>query len=254
MIIYLFTYNTKLIYCVVYTLKSTKMPKNKASPLEKWFSDDASIEIGVDEVGRGPMLGRVYSAAVILPKDDIFEHDLMKDSKRFHSEKKIKEAAEYIKKHAIAWGIGYIDEGIVDDINIRQATYRAMHMAIRECFHAFAHEDKHKDTISFHILVDGSGFKPYTVMQGEYGLVQIPHTSIIGGDDKYTSIAAASILAKVSRDEYIRELCKTDSTLDERYGLLKNKGYGTTAHMDGIKEYGISKYHRRSFGICRQYE
>ena len=228
------------------------MPKSKAVPLKKWFGDDASIEIGVDEVGRGPMLGRVYSAAVVLPKDDIFDHAAMKDSKRFSSEKKITEIAEYIKEHAIAWGIGYVDEGVVDEINIRQATFRAMHMAIRECRASFSEQDK--DTISFHLLVDGSDFKPFVVMKGEWGLMQIPHTTIVGGDNKYTSIAAASILAKVSRDEYIRELCKDDSTLDERYGILKNKGYGTATHMAGIKEHGISKYHRKSFGICKTFQ
>jgi len=227
------------------------MPKSKAVPLKKCLSDDASIEIGLDEVGRGPMLGRVYSAAVVLPKDDIFDHDAMKDSKRFSSEKKITEIAEYIKEHAIAWGVGYVDEDVIDEINIRQATFRAMHIAIRTCFQSFSEQDK--ETISFHLLVDGSDFKPYVVMKGEYGLVQIPHTTFVGGDNKYTSIAAASILAKVSRDEYIRKLCQEEPILDAKYGLLKNKGYGTATHMAGIKEHGITKYHRKSFGICKQY-
>ena len=227
------------------------MPKRLVVPLKKWFGDDSSIEIGIDEVGRGPMLGRVYSAAVILPKDDIFDHSEMKDSKRFSSEKKITEVAEYIKEHAIAWGVGYVDESVIDEINIRQATFRAMHMAIRECFQTFSEQDI--ETISFHLLVDGSDFKPYTVMKGEYGLMQIPHTTIVGGDNKYTSIAAASILAKVSRDEYINKLCEENPILNERYGILKNKGYGTATHMAGIKEHGITKYHRKSFGICKQF-
>ena len=227
------------------------MPKRLVVPLEKWFDDDSSIEIGIDEVGRGPMLGRVYSAAVILPKDDIFDHSEMKDSKRFSSEKKITEVAEYIKEHAIAWGVGYVDESVIDEINIRQATFRAMHMAIRECFQTFSEQDI--ETISFHLLVDGSDFKPYMVMKGEYGLMQIPHTTIVGGDNKYTSIAAASILAKVSRDEYINKLCEENPILNERYGILKNKGYGTATHMAGIKEHGITKHHRKSFGICKQF-
>ena len=227
------------------------MPKRLVVPLEKWFDDDSSIEIGIDEVGRGPMLGRVYSAAVILPKDDIFDHSEMKDSKRFSSEKKITEVAEYIKEHAIAWGVGYVDESVIDEINIRQATFRAMHVAIRECFQTFSEQDI--ETISFHLLVDGSDFKPYMVMKGEYGLMQIPHTTIVGGDNKYTSIAAASILAKVSRDEYINKLCEENPILNERYGILKNKGYGTATHMAGIKEHGITKYHRKSFGICKQF-
>ncbi len=228
------------------------MPKSTAPPLEKWFCDDSTIEIGVDEVGRGPMLGRVYSAAVVLPKDDIFDHASMKDSKRFSSEKKITEMADYIKEHAIAWGVGYVEEDVIDEINIRQATHRAMHMAIRNCLNTFTEQDK--DTISFHLLVDGSDFKPYVVMKGEHGLVQIPHTTFVGGDNKYTAIAAASILAKVSRDEYIKQLCEEEPILDERYGILKNKGYGTATHMAGIKEHGITKYHRKSFGICKQFQ
>jgi len=228
------------------------MPKGQMKILEKWYSDDSTIEIGVDEVGRGPMLGRVYSAAVVLPKDETFDHNSMKDSKRFSSEKKITEMAEYIKEHAVAWGIGYVEEDVIDEINIRQATHRAMHMAIRNCFSKFT--DKDKETISFHLLVDGSDFKPYLVLKGEHGLVQIPHTTFVGGDNKYTSIAAASILAKVSRDEYINQLCHEEPTLNERYGIQKNKGYGTAAHMAGIKEHGITKYHRKSFGICKQFQ
>ena len=102
--------------------------------LSEYYHDNPHLlEIGIDEAGRGPMFGRVYSAAVILPKDDTFDHSQMKDSKKFSSQKKIIKAAEYIKEHAISWGIGYIDETTIDTINIRQATHRAMHMAIREC-------------------------------------------------------------------------------------------------------------------------
>ena len=104
--------------------------RNK-QPLKKYFEDNNVIEIGVDEVGRGPMLGRVYSAAVILPKDDSFNHILMKDSKCFTSEKKIQEVAEYIKKHAIKWNIAYCSEQEIDELNIRQATHIAMHKAIK---------------------------------------------------------------------------------------------------------------------------
>jgi ribonuclease HII len=224
------------------------MPKAKhREPLNSCYNiEDPRYEIGIDEVGRGPMFGRVYSAAVILPKDDTFKHEWMKDSKRFHSEKKIKEVAEYIKQNSIKWSIGYESEEVIDKQNIRNATYSAMHKAVGEII------DKTK-TDKYHILVDGNDFKPYMVFNEEYGLQQIPHTTIIGGDDKYTAIAAASILAKVARDEYISELCEKEPQLIERYDLLKNKGYGTKKHMEGIMTHGINEHHRKSFGICRNY-
>ena len=216
-------------------------PKRIRKPpkvLEHYFSaDDGSIEIGVDEVGRGPMLGRVYSAAVILPKNDSFNHSLMKDSKRFHSKNKILEAYEYIKDNCLAWNVSYSSETIIDKINIRNATHRAMHEAIRGII---------KPNENIHLLIDGSDFKPYTIMRPDIGIVQVPTTCIVGGDDKYSAIAAASIIAKVTRDKYIESLCEMNPTLDEKYGILSNKGYGTKTHMDGIKAYGITKFHRRS--------
>lgn len=220
------------------------MPKKEVKLLEKYYDNDNKIiEIGIDEAGRGPMLGRVYAAAVILPKDDSFQHNLMKDSKRFTSEKKIKEVADYIKKNAIAWSVGYSDEIEIDEINIRNATYNSMHRALKNIL-----DDK-----QYLILVDGNDFKPYTKYDNELGLIQIPHTCITGGDNKYTSIAAASILAKVARDEYIEKLCSDNPELEIRYNILKNKGYGTKIHLDGINTYGITKYHRKTFGICQNY-
>ena len=215
----------------------------------KSFLSDNNIEIGVDEAGRGPMLGRVYTAAVILPKDDSFNHSLMKDSKKFHSVKKIQEAAKYIKENALYWHVSYSDESVIDEINIRNATHKSMHESIRGVI------DKYVDTMHFmplHLLIDGNDFKPLMMVnKDDLSLRQIPHTCIEGGDNLYTSIAAASILAKVERDTYIEELCSKNPELNERYGLLKNKGYGTKTHMDGIKKYGISPYHRKSFGICK---
>lgn len=212
--------------------------------------ENNNAEIGVDEAGRGPMLGRVYSAAVILPATGDFKHEWMKDSKRFHSEKKIKEMANYIKENAISWGIGYSTEEEIDFHNIKVATHLAMHKAIKSIM------DKHKESnkeLKYHILVDGNDFKIFNIVDIERGMIQIPHTCIIGGDNKYTTIAAASILAKVARDEYIDKLCEEDNTLEERYDLKKNKGYGTKLHMEGIKKFGISKYHRKTFGICKDY-
>jgi len=224
------------------------MPKQKSrEPLSTCYdSEDTRYEIGIDEAGRGPMLGRVYSAAVILPKDNTFKHEWMKDSKRFHSEKKIREMADYIKENSVKWAVGYETEEMIDKINIRRATYNAMHKAVRDIIDV-------NDSKNYHLLVDGNDFKPYMAFHESYGLQEVSHTTIIGGDDKYTSIAAASILAKVGRDDYIADLCKKNPYLIEKYDLLKNKGYGTKKHMDGIKQHGISEYHRKSFGICQVY-
>ena len=101
--------------------------------------------------------------------------------------------------------------------------------------------------------MDGNDFTQFISVSKEHGFIQVPSTCIEGGDNKYSAIAAASILAKVSRDTYIEELCKENPILDERYGLLKNKGYGTKKHMDGIKEHGITEFHRKTFGICKQF-
>ena len=223
----------------------------KALALNKYFNADTNeIEIGVDEAGRGPMLGRVYTAAVVLPKDDSFNHSLMKDSKKFHSVKKIREAADYIKANALYWHVAYADERVIEDINIRNATHKAMHEAIKGVLSKIGGTATH-----IHLLIDGNDFKPYITLNNEsleeeLSFKQIPHTCIEGGDNVYTAIAAASILAKVERDLYIEDLCAKEPILDERYGLIKNKGYGTKIHMDGIKKYGITTYHRKTFGIC----
>ena len=209
-----------------------------------YYNDDNIIEIGIDEVGRGPMFGRVYTAAVILPKEG-FEHSKMKDSKKFHSKKKINEVSEYIKENAIAWSIQWEDEKVIDKINIRNATHSAMHKAIKEIY------DKENGK-NYVLLVDGNDFKPYIVMK-ENILEQVSHVCIEGGDNKYSSIAAASILAKVARDAYIDEMCVLNPELIEKYDLNNNKGYGTKKHMDGISEHGITEWHRRSFGICKTF-
>ena len=204
-------------------------------------------EIGVDEAGRGPMFGRVYAGAVILPKSLAdFQHALMKDSKKFHSEKKIREVAAYIKEKAIAWAVGWADEREIDELNIRRATHKAMHQAIQEVITKHLADKKGDATIL--LLVDGNDFTPF-VEQTQIGPVQ--HVCIEGGDNTYSCIAAASILAKVARDDYIAELCAAEPDLITRYDLLKNKGYGTKKHMDGLKQYGITQWHRRTFGICR---
>ena len=194
--------------------------------------------VGVDEAGRGPLFGRVYAAAVILPEPTAENKSwmsLIKDSKRFHSAVKIRQVADNIRKHAISYGVGWRDEKRIDVINILQATQEAMHDAIDQVI-------KSKDTVTtdatVKLLIDGNYFRPYAGLQ---------HHCIEQGDNIYPCIAAASILAKVARDDYIHALCKEYPELVHKYDLDKNKGYGTKRHMDGIREHGVTEWHRKSF-------
>ena len=221
------------------------MPKPTIYNLSSCYNNDETLEVGVDEAGRGPLFGRVYTAAVVLPKSDAFDHTRMKDSKKFHSLKKINEAAEYIKANALFWTVSWSDESLIDTINIRQATFRAMHEAIRKTIAG----RNSKDTI---ILVDGNDFKSYTTFdETKQCQVCIPHICFEGGDNKYSAIAAASILAKTERDNYIEKLCDEYPELDTVYGIKSHKGYGTKKHLDAIREHGVTPWHRKSFGICK---
>jgi len=210
------------------------------------------FEIGVDEVGRGPLFGRVYAAAVILPKDDSFDHSKMKDSKKFHSKKKIQEVADYIKEHAIAWSIQYEDEKTIDSVNILQASQSAMHKSVSKILKTKINTTFINPT-SVMLLIDGNYFKPYTIITESKQISQLDYVCIEGGDNKYSAIAAASILAKVERDKYIEDLCIEYPDLIEKYSLDSNKGYGSRKHIEGIKQHGITIWHRRSFGICKEY-
>ena len=232
------------------------MPRIKPEPLSKFYNDEPNVlEIGIDEAGRGPLFGRVYTGAVILPKDvnSLFDFTLLKDSKKFTSVKKINEVADYIKENAIAWNVSYNDESVVDKINIRQSVLTSMHTSIKTIMEDNNEKNNNNNyNLEYFLLVDGNDFKPY--MKFENNMIgQVPHKCIEGGDNKYCAIAAASILAKTERDKYIGELCEEHPELKERYGLDKNKGYGTKQHLDGIKNYGISKWHRKTYGICKDY-
>lgn len=202
------------------------------------FHTAGVIEAGIDEAGRGPLFGRVYAAVVILPQDDSFPHHMMKDSKRFTSRRKLQEAADVIKNLAIDYAIEYAEATEIDEYNILQATHRAMHRALDKL-----------TLMPEHLLVDGDRFKPYWNNQGSEPEI-VPHACICKGDNTYTSIAAAGILAKVARDDWIDSVCINDPTLDERYGLLSNKGYGTAQHMEGLRTYGPTSEHRMSFAPC----
>jgi len=207
---------------------------------------DATFQIGVDEAGRGPLFGRVYAAAVVLPKDDSFRHGDMKDSKRFHSKKKIRQVAQYIREHpGVKFSVQYVEPDVIDSINIRQAVFRAMHSAIRAVLS--------ETTQEAFLLIDGNDFLPYSYLDhdGEPRWKTVPHVTIEQGDNHYTCIAAASILAKVAHDDYIADLCVQHPELMERYSLDKNVGYGTRQHLDGILKYGITPWHRKSFARCK---
>jgi ribonuclease HII len=188
-----------------------------------------------------------------------FDCSKVKDSKKFHSKKKIEEAAKYIKENALAWYISFEDEKTIDEINILQATQTSMHTSILEVVKQYKKvlKDKGKEVktdYSFSLLIDGNYFKPISYLNKKTNKIDtIPHVTVEGGDNKYASIAAASILAKVERDKYIDELCEQNPTLAEHYGIDSNKGYGAKRHLDGIKEHGITIWHRRSFGICKNY-
>jgi ribonuclease HII len=179
----------------------------------------------------------------------------MKDSKKFSSKKKIEEVAEYIKASSIAWSVKYADEIKIDDINILQATQLAMHEAIidvkTQIMNMNINQLKDDDIL---LLIDGNYFNKLEYFdKNSKKFVSLKYELIKGGDNKYTSIAAASILAKTERDKYIEDLCINNPELIENYGIDSNKGYGAKKHIDGIKQHGITKWHRRSFGICKEF-
>ncbi len=207
-----------------------------------FYLNKDDIEAGCDEAGRGCLVGRVYAAAVIWPKQipkeimEVIDFSLIRDSKRLTEKRRIK-AVEIIERYAISWAVAYEDEKTVDEINILQAAYSAMHKAINK-LHITPEA----------LLVDGTYFKPYMTDDGDV----IPHTTIAKGDNKFMSIAAASILAKVHRDRYIVELYHSNPEFAP-YEWHKNKSYGTKKHIEAIKKYGITPHHRLSFGICARY-
>ena len=180
------------------------------------------IEAGCDEAGRGPLAGPVYAAAVILPKD--FYHPLLNDSKKM-TEKAREELRPIIEREALAWCVVMVSADEIDKINILNASITGMHRAV--------------DGLSIrpeHLLIDGNKFRPYP---------GIDHTTVVKGDGKYMSIAAASILAKTHRDEYMMRIAEQHP----EYRWDKNKGYPAPVHRQAIREHGTSPYHRLSFNL-----
>ena len=216
-------------------------------------------EIGVDEAGRGPLFGRVYTGAVILPSPanaPDFDFSVLKDSKKFSSDKKIREVAEYIKQHAVAWAVSYEEADVIDRINIRRATLQCMRTGINTVIKKHAQASAPHPaprTDDYLLLIDGNDFIPMGRGYNEdtEEMETYRHVCVEGGDNTYACIAAASILAKVARDDYIEKLCDQYPVLDEMYSLRGNKGYGAKKHLDGIREHGITQWHRRSYGICK---
>ena len=196
---------------------------------------------GVDEAGRGPLFGPVVAAAVILPSLDILEakgplYKSIKDSKKLAPRKRM-QVAEYIKEVAITYGVGVASAKEIDEINILQATYVAMHRSLDQAYshHAFTE-----------ISVDGPNFKAYFNKNYEDGWLR--HKCITDGDATYMNIAAASILAKTHHDQLILDMIAEDPEL-AKYGLANHKGYGTKQHYEALRLYGPSQHHRKSFRL-----
>ncbi len=201
----------------------------------KSFYKENTLEAGIDEAGRGTLIGRVYAGAVIWSPETDDPKFVLNDSKKISKKRRLK-FRDYIIENAIDYGIGHADEKEVDKLNILNATILAMHRAIQNL------------TVKPELLlVDGNRFEP--VMYKD--MTTISYQCIKSGDATYKSIAAASILAKVFHDEYIQELVNENPEL-EKYDLLSNMGYGTKKHMKALIDYGPTKYHRFSFGPCRK--
>ena len=224
---------------------------SKKIMLERFYDDENKYEICLDEAGRGCLFGRVYIAAVVLPKDsNEFDGTDVKDSKKFHSKKKINNVAEYIKTHALAWGVEYIDADVIDNINILKSVMQGMHNNIRKIMTNIQKDIDNKAKLEdFTAIVDGNYFTPYMAFNEQTeSLTELKSTTVEQGDGKYMGIAAASILAKTARDAYIEEMCDEYPLLQEYYNLRKNVGYAAKVHREGIMKYGITQWHRKTFG------
>lgn len=198
------------------------IPDKKDKMLLARLNEKDLIEAGCDEAGRGCLAGAVFAAAVILPAG--FKNETLTDSKKL-TEKQRNELRLIIQQEAIAWGVAQVSPQEIDEINILNASILAMHRAL----------DQLKVQPEY-LLIDGNRFKPYK---------DIPYSTLVKGDATYLSIAAASILAKTYRDDYMKEL----HALHPCYDWNKNKGYPTKKHRAAIKEWGVTPYHRRSFNL-----
>lgn len=186
------------------------------------YLQDELIEAGCDEAGRGCLAGPVFAAAVILPKN--FSHDILRDSKQLNEKNRV-DLRGVIEQEALAFAVSMVDHQEIDRINILNASIKAMHMALAQL----------RVRPGF-VIIDGNRFKPFQ---------DIPFQCVVKGDDKYYSIAAASILAKTYRDDYMLNL----STEYPKYDWANNKGYPTIKHREAVLAFGMSPYHRKTFRI-----
>ena len=226
---------TKITFFLKFLLS---LPEKFVKNMLKNHFYEGKIEAGCDEAGRGCLAGSVFAAAVILPDD--YQNDMLNDSKQL-TEKKRYQLREQIERDAVAWAVGIVTAAEIDKINILNASILAMHRAL----------DQLKVRPEA-IIVDGNKFKPYREPIGNNAKLSsferkegepLPHTTIVKGDGKYLAIAAASILAKTYRDDYMNEI----DTEYPAYQWKKNKGYPTKAHYAAIREIGPSPYHRLTF-------
>ena len=190
--------------------------------LKNHYDGEYELEAGGDEAGRGCLAGSVYAAAVIFPKD--YHNDELNDSKQLSAKKRYA-LREIVERDALAWAVGIVTPEEIDKINILNASILAMHRAL----------DQLKVRPEA-VIVDGNKFKPYH---------DLPYTTIVKGDGKYLSIAAASILAKTFRDDYMDRLAEEYP----QYDWLSNKGYPTKKHREAIRKYGVTPYHRMSYNL-----
>jgi ribonuclease HII len=190
--------------------------------MKRFFSKDIFFEAGCDEAGRGSLSGPVVAAAVVFDKK--YRNKLIDDSKKLSADKR-NELRAIIERDALAWGVAFVHQETIDKINILNASFLAMHKALNNL-----------SIVPELILVDGNRFNPYK---------EIPFKTIIGGDAKYLSIAAASILAKTYRDEFMIKIHEKFPYYDWK----NNKGYPTFIHREAIRKYGISRYHRKSYNL-----
>ena len=186
------------------------------------FFQEVLLEAGCDEAGRGCLAGPVFAAAVVLPKD--FYHPFLNDSKQITEEQRY-ELRPFIEQNAIAFGVAQLDHKQIDKLNILRASFKSMHLAVKQL-----------SVQPQLLLIDGNRFAPYG---------RTPHKCIVGGDGKYASIAAASVLAKTYRDDFMKALHQKYP----RYNWAQNKGYATKEHQVALDKYGPCRYHRRSFRL-----
>lgn len=216
-----------------------------------------NIILGIDEAGRGPLFGRVYTSCVVLPDNNErseFDFTCLKDSKKFSSKKKLHDVADYIKDNCLFYSIDYEDENTIDTINILEATMKSMKKSIINVIHKILQSELYKDydiediINSINCKIDGNKFKPLQFIYNDNVYI-INYETVIKGDAIHKSISAASILAKDARDTYMRDLCMRYPELDRNYGLSSNMGYGTKKHIEGIKQHGYTNWHRKSFKL-----